>query len=133
VEENFCGGALPAGNTCRYDQCSVDADCTAQAPAGATVATCVPSGAFGLYNSACIYGGCRTDADCTRHPGGQCQYGLAATNGVCNLVDVLFCAYPNDPCQTGTNGTTGCVGDMICVPDADYQGRQCGKPPPAYP
>jgi hypothetical protein len=134
VEENFCGGAVPAGNVCRYDQCADDADCKAQTPTGATVATCLPSGAFGRYNTACVYGGCRTDADCTKHPGGQCQYGLAATNGVCNLNDVLFCAYPSDPCQTGANGTTtGCANGMICVPNADYQGRECGKPPPAYP
>jgi hypothetical protein len=129
VEQNFCGGAVPAGNVCRYDQCADDADCKAQTPIGATVATCLPSGIFDHYNTACAYGVCRTDADCTKHPGGSCEYGLAATNGVCSLNDVLFCAYPSDPCQT----TTGCDNGMICVPNADYQGRECGKPPPAYP
>jgi hypothetical protein len=143
VAQNFCGGALPAGNVCRYDQCSADLDCAAGKPAGVTVATCFPAGAPPshvadaptLYNSACVYGVCRTDADCTLHPGGQCLYGLAATNGVCNLNYVLFCAYPSDPCQTGPTGVMGCTnaGNSACVPNANYQGRACGKPPPAYP
>ena len=133
VAQNFCGGAVPQGNVCRHDTCGIDSDCNVQTLTRATVATCAPPGAFGLYNSACVYGGCRTDADCAQHPGGKCQYGLAATNGVCNLRNVLFCAYPSDPCQTGANGTTGCPGSMICVPNTDYQGRQCGEPPPTYP
>jgi hypothetical protein len=133
VKENFCGGAVPLGNVCRYDQCRGDADCTAQAPAGATVSTCVPSGAFGLYNATCVYGGCRTDADCGLHPGGSCQYGQAATNGVCSLREVLFCAYPSDSCQVVNNTTTGCPSGKICVPKSSYQGRECGAPPPEYP
>jgi hypothetical protein len=133
VEENFCGGAIPLGNVCRYDQCRTDADCTAEAPAGATVSSCVPSGAFGLYNATCIYGGCRTNADCGLHPGGSCQYGQAATNGVCSLRNVLFCAYPSDSCQVTNNATTGCPAGKICVPKSSYQGRECGAPPPEYP
>jgi hypothetical protein len=133
VEENFCGGAIPLGNVCRYDQCRTDADCTAQAPAGATISSCVPSGAFGLYNATCIYGGCRTDADCLSHPGGSCKYGEAATNGVCSLRNVLFCAYPSDSCQVTNNATTGCPSGKICVPKSNYQGRECGAPPPEYP
>jgi hypothetical protein len=131
VVENFCGGAVPVGNVCRYDQCKVDADCKATAPAGATVSTCVPSGAFGLYNATCVSGGCRTDGDCTLHAGGRCQYGQAATNGVCALRNVLYCAYPSDPC--GNADSSPCTGGMICVPNDNYQGRQCGKAPPAYP
>ena len=133
VKENYCGGAIPLGNVCRYDQCQTDADCNAQAPAGATVSTCVPSGAFGLFNATCVYGGCRTDADCGLSPGGTCQYGLAATNGVCSLRNVLFCAYPSDACQVANNATTGCPQGKICVPKSSYQGRECGAPPPAYP
>ena len=133
VKENFCGGAIPLGNVCRYDQCRGDADCTAQAPAGATVSACVPSGAFGLYNATCVYGGCRTDADCSLHPGGSCQYGQAATNGVCSLRNVLFSAYPSDSCQVTNNATTGCPSGKICVPKSSYQGRECGAPPPEYP
>ena len=133
VKENFCGGAIPLGNVCRYDQCRTDADCTAQAPAGATVSTCVPSGAFGLYDATCVYGGCRTDADCSLYPGGSCQYGQAATNGVCSLRNVLFCAYPSDACQVTNNATTGCPAGKICVPKSSYQGRECGAPPPEYP
>jgi hypothetical protein len=133
VKENFCGGAIPLGNACRYDQCRADADCAAQAPAGATVSACVPSGAFGLYNATCIYGGCRADADCSLHAGGSCQYGQAATNGVCSLRNVFFCAYPSDSCQVANNATTGCPAGKICVPKSNYQGRECGAPPPAYP
>jgi hypothetical protein len=133
VKENFCGGAVPFGNVCRYDQCRADTDCKAQAPAGATVSTCVPSGAFGLFNATCVHGACRTDADCGLHPGGRCQYGLAATNGVCSLRNVLYCAYPSDPCQVGSNGSTGCTQGKICVPTSSYQGRECGAPPPAFP
>jgi hypothetical protein len=133
VKENFCGGALPQGNVCRYDQCRTDADCKALAPAGATVSACVPSGAFGLFNATCVYGGCRTDADCGFSPGGTCQYGLAATNGVCSLRNVFFCAYPSDACQVVDNAPTGCLQGKICVPKSTYQGRECGAPPPAYP
>jgi hypothetical protein len=131
VIENFCGGAFPAGNACRYDQCQTDTDCRAAAPAGAAVSTCVPSGALGVYNSTCVSGGCRTDSDCTLHGGGRCQYGQAATNGVCSLRNVLFCAYPSDPC--GNASSPACPSGMICVPNDNYQGRQCGKAPPAYP
>jgi hypothetical protein len=133
VKENFCGGAVPFGNVCHYDQCRTDADCKAQMPAGATVSTCLPSGAFGLFNTTCVYGVCRTDADCGLHPGGRCQYGLAATNGVCSLRNVLFCAYPSDPCQVANNVSTGCTQGKICVPTASYQGRECGAPAPMYP
>ncbi len=130
VEQNFCGGAYPQGNSCLYDQCATDQDCKANTPAGASVATCLPSGALGVFSATCAYGVCRTDADCTKHPGGSCQYGLAATNGVCSLVDVLFCAYPSDPCGTAGHD---CASPLVCVPNSDYQGRQCGQGPPEYP
>jgi hypothetical protein len=132
VAQNFCGGAIAAGNTCIYDECSSDADCKTP-PTGAKVAACAPSGALGLLSAGCVYGGCRTDADCTTHPGGQCQYGLAATKGVCNLRYVFFCAYPSDPCQVTSTGTTGCSSPMICVPQDNYDGRLCGAGPPEYP
>jgi hypothetical protein len=131
VKENFCGGAVPLGNACRYDQCRADADCKASAPAGAKVSACVPSGALDTWVATCVHGGCRTDADCVLHAGGRCQYGQAATNGQCVLRNVFFCAYPSDPC--GTLEAKPCSGGQICVPNADYQGRQCGKAPPAYP
>jgi hypothetical protein len=131
VQENFCGGAVPQGNVCRYDLCASDADCKAQTPTGATVATCLPSGALGNFFAKCAYGGCRTDADCTKNPGGRCAYGLAASNGVCSLVNVLFCAYPSDPC--GEASAPACSAGMVCVPNDDYQGRKCGKAPPMYP
>ncbi len=130
---NPCGGAAPFGNACSYDGCAADADCRTGMPAGATVSACVPSGAFpGIYVATCIYGGCRTDADCTLHPGGQCSYGNAAThNGMCDLRQVFFCAYPSDPCQ-GAN--TGCQAFLfLCLPQENYQGRICSAPPPEYP
>lgn len=130
VVENFCGGAVPTGNVCRYDLCTTDADCT-QKPAGANVATCLPSGALGTYFAKCAYGGCRTNADCTQHPGGVCSYGLGPTNGACSLVDVLFCAYPSDPC--GNPGQNCASPGMVCAPNTDYQGRACAQGPPAYP
>jgi hypothetical protein len=144
VVKNFCGGAVPTGNVCRYDECSVDSDCVAGKPAGDTVATCLPSGAPAsgavnaplLYNSTCVYGICRTNADFTLHPGGRCLYGLAATHGMSNLNYVLFCAYPSDPCQIASNGsTTGCAppSPSFCVPNDNLQGRTCGQGPPAYP
>ena len=142
VAVDFCGGAVPFSNVCRYDECSVDSDCVAQKPAGATVATCLPAGALvdafnsnrdSRYNATCAYGVCRTDADCTLHPGGQCTFGLAATGGKCSLVDVLFCAYPSDPCQGNGFSQTACGGAGYCVPNANNQGRQCGQGPPAYP
>lgn len=129
VVENFCGGAVPQGNVCRYDLCTTDADCTKK-PTGATVGTCLPSGALGTYFARCAYGGCRTSADCTKHPGGVCSYGLGPTNGACSLIDVLFCAYPSDPC--GNPGQT-CPSGMVCAPSADYQGRACNQGPPMYP
>lgn len=107
--------------------------CGRQAPAGATVSACVPSGAFGLYSATCVYGGCRTDADCSLYAGGSCQYGQSATDGVCSLRNVFFCAYPNDSCQVTDNATTGCPAGKICVPKSNDQGRECGAPPPAYP
>jgi hypothetical protein len=128
-----CGGAVAFGNACGYDECVADADCRTGMPAGATVSACVPSGAFpGIYVATCIYGGCRTDADCTLHAGGKCTYGNAAThNGMCDLRQVFFCAYPSDPCQ-GTN--TGCQTFLfLCLPQENYQGRVCSAPPPAYP
>jgi hypothetical protein len=131
VKENFCGGAVPIGNVCRYDQCATDADCKAGMPAGTTVATCLPSGALNTLDATCAYGVCRTDADCTLHPGGNCQYGQAATHGVCSLRNVLFCAYPSDPC--GNASSQPCGSPMICVPNDNLQGRVCGQGPPQYP
>jgi len=132
VKENFCGGAVPFGNACRADQCRTDVDCKAMAPVGATVSTCLPSGALNTFTATCTHGACRTDADCTLHPGGRCQYGQAATHGVCSLRNVLFCAYPSDPCGTPDPAKT-CPTGMICVPNDNFQGRQCGQPPPAFP
>ncbi|HVU02285.1 MAG TPA: hypothetical protein VHE30_11060 [Polyangiaceae bacterium] len=129
VAENFCGGAVPTGNDCRYDRCASDADCT-QKPAGASVAVCLPAGALGTYFAQCVYGGCRTNADCTAHPGGVCTYGQGPTNGACSLVNELYCAYPSDPCG---NAGQDCPSPKICVPKADYQGRECGAGPPMYP
>jgi hypothetical protein len=122
-----CGGAVPVGNTCLYDQCATDADCKAGMPAGATVATCLPA-IQGRQTTVCAYGACRTHADCTKHPGGACTYGLGPTHGQCSLVDVLFCAYPSDPCPA-----QACTFPMVCVPNDNYQGRQCGQGPPMYP
>jgi hypothetical protein len=139
VAQDFCGGAQPVGNVCSYDQCSVDFDCNSGKPAGAMVATCLPAGALvdrfnsdraSLYNAVCGYGVCRTDADCTLHPGGQCQFGLVNPNGMCSLSDVLYCAYPSDPCQTSDNFMGNAC---YCVPTANDQGQQCGKAPPMYP
>jgi hypothetical protein len=130
-----CGGARPFGNGCLYDACTTDADCAAGKPAGATVAACIPTGALGLHTATCIYGGCRTDADCTLHPGGSCQFGLAATHdGACDLRQVLYCGYPTDPCQAryGSCPTDAGPGP-VCVPEESYQGRRCVPPPPAYP
>ncbi|HXI54471.1 MAG TPA: hypothetical protein VNO55_00300 [Polyangia bacterium] len=125
-----CGGAAPIGNSCQFDECRADADCNAGMPAGATVAICAPAGALNHVNAGCVYGGCRTDADCTRSPGGRCAYALADTGGACVVRNVLFCAYPNDPCSM----TSGCSPPaMICVPNPDYQGRRCGKGLPMYP
>jgi hypothetical protein len=129
VVQNFCGGAFPFGNACLYDQCKTDADC--QAAAGAPITTCLPSGALDTFSATCTSGGCRTDADCTLHAGGRCLYDQAATNGVCALRNVLYCAYPTDPC--GAANAPTCPSGMICVPNDNYQGRQCGKPPPMYP
>jgi hypothetical protein len=122
-----CGGALPAGNVCTYDGCAADADCKAGMPAGATVATCLPA-IQGRVTKTCAYGGCRTNADCTKHPGGACQYGLGPTHGQCVLIDVFFCAYPSDPCPA-----QACPAPQRCVPNDNYQGRQCGPGPPMYP
>jgi hypothetical protein len=133
VAENFCGGAFPQGNVCRYDKCASDADCVGGKPAGATIATCLPSGALNTYFATCAYGICRTNADCTKHPGGKCTYGQAPTNGVCSLHNELFCAYPTDPCGVGSATPTSCMGGQICVPADDGQGRLCGKGPPQYP
>jgi hypothetical protein len=139
VAQDFCGGAQPAGNVCSYDKCSVDSDCNSGKPAGATVATCLPAGALvdsfnsdqaSLYNAVCAYGVCRTDADCMLHSGGRCQFGLANPNGMCSLSDVLYCAYPSDPCQTSGNFMGNAC---YCVPNANDQGQQCGKAPPMYP
>ena len=68
VAENFCGGAIPFGNVCKYDQCRSDTDCKAMAPAGTTVSACVPSGALNTFDATCVHGVCRTDAD--TGPGG---------------------------------------------------------------
>jgi hypothetical protein len=54
---------------------------------------------------------------------------LADTGGACSVRNVLFCAYPSDPCSA----TSGCTFPMICVPNDDYQGRRCGKGLPMYP
>ena len=125
-----CGGAVPVGNECHYDGCTKDSDC-GQPSAGATVVTCVPAGALGFFTAACVLGGCRTDADCTQHADGRCLFGLAAThNGMCDLRQVLFCAYPSDPCQ---GASVGCTQNLICVPNEDYQGQHCGPRPPQYP
>jgi hypothetical protein len=140
VAVNFCGGAIPFGNVCSHDECLNDSDCAANKPAGAAVATCLPAGALAdpgnsdhhsLYNATCAYGACRTNADCTLHPGGHCQYGIAATGGMCNLNSVLFCAYPSDPCQVSANYAPSAP--CYCAPNANDQGQSCGKPPPAYP
>jgi hypothetical protein len=124
-----CGGAVPTGNTCHYDDCAVDADCKS-APAMATVSTCVPSGALGEYNATCVYGGCRTNGDCVLHPGGVCTYGEQATHGMCDRGFVFYCAYPSDPC----NGTQDCLSSgLVCAPEDDFQGRHCTQGPPEYP
>jgi hypothetical protein len=130
VPKNYipnCGGAVPVGNTCVYDQCATDADCKTAPPAGATVATCLPA-IQGRVTKICGYGGCRTNLDCTKHPGGLCQFGRGPTHGQCSLYDEFFCAYPSDPCPAQT-----CAFPMVCVPNDDYQGRQCGPGPPMYP
>jgi hypothetical protein len=129
-----CGGARPFGNACSYDACVTDADCMPGLPAGATVAACIPAGALGLHAASCRYGGCRTDADCTLHPGGTCELGLAAThNGMCDLRQVLFCAYPTDPCQARYGSCPQNAGPLVCAPEESYQGRHCVPAPPAYP
>ena len=122
-----CGGAIPVGNTCLYDECATDTDCKATMPAGATVAICLPA-IQGRVTKICTYGICRTHADCKKHPGGLCVYGLGPSHGKCALVDELFCAYPSDPCPA-----TACPSPMQCVPNDDYQGQQCGPGPPQYP
>ncbi len=107
---------------CTYDECATDADCKAGMPATVARAACVPAGALGRTNAACVYGACRTNADCTKHPGGTCQYGLAAPFGRCVFDDVLFCAYPSDPCPA-----QACASLMKCYPNDDDQGRSCGQ------
>jgi hypothetical protein len=131
VKENFCGGAVPTGNACRYDQCRADADCKATAPAGVAVSACVPSGAFNVFNATCLSGACRTHADCTLHAGGKCQVGQAPTHGVCALRNVFFCAYPSDSC--GNSDSPACAPGSLCVPNDNLQGRVCGQGPPQYP
>jgi hypothetical protein len=126
-----CGGAVPTGNSCHYDDCSTDSDCKS-GPAAATVATCVPPGALGVYTATCVYGGCRIDADCTLHAGGKCTYGEQATHGMCDRGYVLFCAYPNDPCATNMQ-CQGNPNGIACVPEDNFQGRHCSAPPPAFP
>jgi hypothetical protein len=129
-----CGGAQPFGNACVYEACHTDSDCRAQMPPGATVSTCVPPGALGFFVSMCIHGGCRTDTDCALHPGGRCLFGLAAThNGMCDLRQVLYCAYPSDPCQPGPDACSGSSSILRCLPNEDYQGRHCAPGPPQYP
>jgi hypothetical protein len=132
VKENYCGGAIPQGNVCRYDQCKADVDCKASATGGLPVSACIPSGAFGLFTNTCVRGVCRVDADCALHPGGRCVYGLAPTNGTCSLLDVLSCAYANDPCGDGKACPADAAGPL-CVPKPNLQGRECGLPPPQFP
>jgi hypothetical protein len=124
-----CGGVAPQGNVCVYDQCATDADCKAGMPAGSTVAMCLPSGALGRSPHAeCVYGVCRTNADCTAHANGVCQVGYAAPHGQCVYDDVLFCAYPSDPCPA-----QACSFPMTCAPNDNLQGRQCSQGWPMYP
>jgi hypothetical protein len=132
VKDNYCGGAIPLGNVCRYDQCKTDVDCRASQPVALPLSACVPSGAFGLYTNTCVRGVCRVDADCAQHPGGRCLYGLAPTNGVCSLLNVFSCAYATDACGDGKTCPADAAGP-VCVPKADLQGRECGLPPPMFP
>ena len=99
-----------------------DGDCTAQTGGRCLLLRDVKENFCG--------GACPVGNACL-HPGGRCRYGQAATNGMCNLYNVLFCAYPSDPC--GEPASPACPNNQICVPNADNQGRQCGAGPPMYP
>lgn len=117
-----CGGAVIAGNGCRYDECATDADCNAR-KGGA----CIPAGAFGAVTRACLYGPCRFDGDCRQKPGGRCQAvpffpGCGPASG-----PTLFCSYDGDPCKLGgpCSSTDAGFGLQICGPRVDLQGTEC--------
>jgi hypothetical protein len=80
-----CGGAIPEGNVCVYDQCATDADCKAAMPAGAAIATCPPSGALGRVEANLRVRGLPHERRLTKNPGGVCLYDLGPTHGQCVL------------------------------------------------
>jgi hypothetical protein len=118
----YCGGPAPLpGNTCRYDTCTADSDCTT-----------MPNGFCSAgFPRACVYAPCRTNADCTRGPGGRCA--LATLNsGYCPR-PVALCRYDNDPCRSDSDCKGASINGLVCAPRADLHGTMCvdrGSPPP---
>lgn len=92
-------------NRCVKDECTSDAECTAQ-PNG----VCGFAGMFSYPVRQCIYGSCMTNSDCTD---GQ--------NGVCTMVlqscgfeaKGLHCAYDHDECQS--DGDCNLIGGETCA------------------
>jgi len=107
----FCGGAIMPHNTCVYDECDDDSDCTA-GPRG----ICLPANIQDWPRRRCAYGTCRTLLDC-------------ASDGFCAplwdfccdwRVTGFFCMYPGN-CQRHTD----CTDYMACVGDLATGGTRC--------
>ena len=116
----YCGGpAPPEGNTCRYDECSTDADC-------ADEYTCLPAGVLGSLTRRCIQASCDSHDDCSEGAGGFCS--LLYSSQTCPEI-TLGCTYSDSECRRAQ----GCDSwpDRLCVVSADGQNANCLEHQPA--
>jgi hypothetical protein len=99
-------GGGPAGSTCTFDTCTVDADC-------ASGETCACHDSPYTYRSGnrCVQGNCRVDADCGR--GGYCSPSPASDCGNGSLCLGYYCHTPKDLCLNDSDcadrGLSACV------------------------
>ena len=103
----YCGGPAPVeGNTCRYDECGSDEECTG---------ACLPAGVLGAIHSTCLNTGCSSDSDCTDGSDGQCA--LLYNSPTCPEA-LLSCVYTDAECRRAE----GCDNGEVCVADSSAAG-----------
>ena len=113
---NYCGGAPPQEmNTCRYDYCQQDSDCSAGF-------VCLDRGVLGEATNQCILAECTSHADCTESSGGRCS--AVYDSPTCGDL-TLTCTYADSECRHYNDCSNG-----LCVKNANGTSCEMDMPPP---